>query len=157
METALGPYQEALYAAEHVSIDRVGLSWHRRADVQAYVTNLVESSWFFERWPWFVRCIVERRGHGSRWSTCRPLDDAGPGGRPTEGVILLADGAARQPVVLHELAHLLAPPDAGHGPPFAATLLTLVRAEMGFFAFAEFRDALRAPAPSLFAGIDAAG
>jgi putative metallohydrolase (TIGR04338 family) len=57
-------------------------------------------------------------------------------------VLLLADGGLRQPVVLHELAHLLLPPHAGHGPPFAEVLLELVRHEMGFFAYAELQQAL---------------
>jgi hypothetical protein len=45
---------------------------------------------------------------------------------------------------LHELAHLLAPVESGHGLPFAEVLLELVRHEMGFFAFADFCAALRA-------------
>jgi putative metallohydrolase (TIGR04338 family) len=56
-------------------------------------------------------------------------------------VLLLA--TLRQPVVLHELAHLLSAPGTGHGPRYAETLLTLVRHEMGFPAFAAFYAALR--------------
>ena len=139
----LGELQRELYAAEAESIDRLGISWRRVADAQAYVEGLVRSQWFGSRWPHFVRATVERRGHGSAWSASVPLDAAAPGGRPTEGVILVADGGLRQPTILHELAHLLAPPDAGHGVAFAEVLLTLVRQEMGFFAFAECFHALR--------------
>lgn len=144
---ALGSAQAELYAAEDEAIDRLGIHWSRLADAQRYVDELLGSGWFGERWPHFLRCVVERRGRGSTWSCCHPLDRAGAGGRPTEGVILIADGGLRQPVVLHELAHLLSPRDAGHGVPFAETQLALVRREMGFFAFADYFHALRRRPP----------
>jgi putative metallohydrolase (TIGR04338 family) len=143
MVARLGARQAELYAAEAEAIESLGLSWARLAGAQRYVDGLICSEWFFERWPHFVRCTVERRGSGATWSTSQALDADGPSGCPTEGVLLLAPGCLRQPVVLHELAHLLAPPGVGHGPPFAETLLTLVRHEMGFVAFAELYHALR--------------
>jgi len=146
----LGAAQEALYAAEAESVDGHGIVWPRLADAQDAVDALVGSAWFGARWPHFVRAVVERRGAGARWSTHQALDGDGPGGRPTEGVILVA-GPLRQTVVLHELAHLLLPPGAGHGPGFAETMLTLVRREMGFVAFAEYFHALRRRDP--FRGI----
>jgi len=139
----LAARQSALYAAEHATIDRLGLRWERLADAQAYIDTLIGSAWFFARWPRLVRCVVERRGAGSSWSTCEPLDSAHAGATATEGAILVADGCLTQAVVLHELAHLLLPADVGHEPAFAQTLLTLVRHEMGFFAFAEYYGALR--------------
>ena len=138
----LGTHQAALYAAEAASIAGLGITWARRADAQRYVDGLVGSGWFGTQWPHFHRATVQRRGRGAVWSLGAALDGTGPDGRPTEGVILVA-GPLRQPVVLHELAHLLLPPGAGHGPAFAETLLTLVRAEMGFPAFAELFHALR--------------
>jgi putative metallohydrolase (TIGR04338 family) len=144
MGKALGAHQASLYVAEAETLDGRGRRWHRRAEVQAYVDTLIASAWFTERWPDLLRCTIERRGSGSVWSTCDRLDASGPGGAATEGVILLADGCLTQPVVLHELAHLLLPPHVGHGPVFAETLMTLVRHEMGFFAFADYYYALRA-------------
>jgi putative metallohydrolase (TIGR04338 family) len=138
----LGSHQAALYAAEAVSIAALGITWPRLADAQRYLDGLVGSAWFAGRWPHFRGATVQRRGHRAVWSLGAALDDAGPDGRPTEGAVLVA-GPLRQPVVLHELAHLLLPPGAGHGPAFAETLLTLVRAEMGFPAFAELFHALR--------------
>jgi putative metallohydrolase (TIGR04338 family) len=138
----LAPHQAELYAAEAATIDQVGRRWTRCADAQAYVDRLIASAWFADRWPNMVACTVVRRGSRSAWSTCEHLDAAGPDGRATEGVILLADGALRQPVLLHELAHLLLPPDEGHGLLFAETLLRLVRHEMGFYAFADFYRSL---------------
>ena len=142
MAAALGDRQAALYAAEEESIATLGLRWRRLPDAQAYLDRLVASAWFVNRWPHCVSVAIERRGRGAVWSTCHPLDSAGPGGRPTEGVVLVA-GTLRQPVVLHELAHLLAPPTAGHGPDFAETMLSLVHHEMGFAACTDYLCALR--------------
>jgi hypothetical protein len=138
----LGVGQAALYAAEATTIDRLGRRWSRLRDAQGYLDGLIGSDWFFERWPHFVRATLERRGRGSTWSTCHPLDANGPEGAPTEGVILPAGTAVTQSTILHELAHLLVPPDTGHGPLFADALLALVRREMGFFAFADLQHAL---------------
>jgi putative metallohydrolase (TIGR04338 family) len=138
----LGERQAALYAAEEEALAGLGLRWRRLPEAQAYVDGLVASAWFGDRWPHCVQVTVERRGRGAVWSTCQGLDGDGPGGRPTEGVVFVA-GPLRQPVVLHELAHLLAPPGAGHGPVFAETMLSLVHHEMGLTAFADYLHALR--------------
>jgi hypothetical protein len=138
----LGPEQAATYAAEEATVARCGREWSSVREAQAYLDGLVSSAWFFERWPDFVRATIERRGSGATWSTCHGLDAGGPGGRPTEGVILLAGPVFAQATLLHELAHLLAPPGAGHGAPFTDTLLELIRNEMGFFAFSDLRHAL---------------
>ena len=142
----LGTYQAALYAAEEESIGGLGITWPRLAAAQRDVDRLVASAWFAQRWPHFSHVTIERRGHGAVWSTAVALDRDGPDGAPTEGVVLVA-GALRQPVVLHELAHLLLPRGAGHGPVFAEALLTLVRHEMGFPAFAELFQALKRREP----------
>jgi putative metallohydrolase (TIGR04338 family) len=138
----LGERQQALYAAEEESLAGLGLRWRHRSEAQAHLDGLLSSAWFGDRWPHCVQVTVERRGRGAAWSTCRALDGDGPGGRPTEGVVLVA-GPLRQPVVLHELAHLLAPPGAGHGPEFAETMLSLVHHEMGLTAYADYLHALR--------------
>lgn len=144
MAPRLGEAQADVYAAERDALDGLGRSWRRTREVQAYLDRLVSSPWFEERWPHFVHCAVERRGAGSVYSTNEPLDHAGPDGRPTEGVVLLAGRPLRQEIVLHELAHLLAPPGCGHAMPFVDVQLELVREEMGFFAWAEYRSALAA-------------
>lgn len=138
----LGVAQATVYAAEEATVARWGRTWSTVRDAQAYADGVVGSAWFFERWPALVRVTIERRGSGATWSTCHALDGPGPQGIPTEGVILLAGPVFAQATILHELAHLLLPPDAGHGPEFTATLLELVRREMGFHAFAELRRAI---------------
>ena len=142
MRTRLGTWQAEVYAAEHEALSGRGRRWARVRDAQAYVDALVGSPWFTERWPHFVRCAVERRGSGSVYSTNAVLDRRRVDGAPTEGAVLMADGCLCQEVVLHELAHLLAPPDSGHGPEFLAVQTELVRREMGFYAFVEYREAL---------------
>ena len=138
----LSATQAAVYAAEAATISRCGRKWSNVRGAQSYVDELVTSPWFFDRWPFLVRVTIERRGSGARWSTFHALDTGGPGERPTEGVLLLAGPGYRQATVLHELAHLLAPPGVGHGPEFTEVLLELVRQEMGFFAYTELRAAL---------------
>ena len=142
MTAALGERQAALYAAEEEALAGLGLRWRRRDQAQAYLDGLVASPWFGDRWPHCVHVTVERRGRGAAWSTCQALDRDGPGGRPIEAVVLVA-GPLRQPVVLHELAHLLCAPGSGHGPGFAETMLSLVHHEMGLTAFADYLHALR--------------
>lgn len=136
MSPRLGEQQEALYLVEHETISDLGRRWDRVSEAQVYLSALVNTDWFFNMWPHVLEVRVERRGSGSRWSTCQRW----PGG----GSILVADGALRQPTVLHELAHLLNPPDEGHGDLFARTLLTLLHLEMGLVAYTEFLYGLRA-------------
>jgi putative metallohydrolase (TIGR04338 family) len=138
----LAPHQAALYAAEAETIDVSGRRWLSLGDAQVYLDGLIDSAWFFANWPTLVRATIERRGHGASWSTCHALDAGGPGGTATEGALLVAERTVAQSTLLHELAHLLVPPGSGHGPEFVQTLLTLVRHEMGFFAYAELRRAL---------------
>ncbi|GAC1590730.1 MAG: hypothetical protein NVS3B21_08560 [Acidimicrobiales bacterium] len=144
MAVALGTWQAAVYAAEAASVDRLGRRWPRTSEAQMFLDRLIGSEWFAARWPWLLRCTIERRGSGAVWSTFHALDADGPEGCASEGVLLVAGAPLLEPVVLHELAHLLLPPGTHHGPAFARTLLTLVRHEMGFFAFAELLAALRA-------------
>ena len=138
----LGSHQAVLYTAEDASISKVGRRWSRVRDAQAYLDELIGGDWFGDRWPHLLRCTIERRGAGSVWSASHCLDPDRH--HPTsEGVILVSDKGLTEPVLLHELAHLLAPPDAGHGPPFAQVLLDLVRHQMGVVPYAELLHALR--------------
>ena len=129
-----------------------GRRWRKVIDIQADVDGVLESEWFGQRWPHLLRCAIERRSSGARWSTFQGLDADGPDGRATEGVLLIAPAGLDQLTVLHELAHLVLPPGVGHCVEFAETLLAMVRHEMGFFAYAELRQALRSTAP--FANVE---
>lgn len=138
----LGACQSAVYRAEAEALSGTGRRWRRIEEVRRYVDALVRADWFAERWPDLLDVGVERRGAGARWSLAVAEATGYPGGPCTEGRILVA-GPLSQLVVLHELAHLLAHPDDTHGPVFARIHLELVRQEMGFAAFTDYRDALR--------------
>ncbi|HEV2368890.1 MAG TPA: hypothetical protein VGR90_03390 [Acidimicrobiales bacterium] len=138
---ALGECQAGVYAAE-VALDSYGMGWRRVPQAQSYLDRLVGSEWMAERWPELAGAVVERRGSGAVWSAAVPEETSWPGGPCRFGRILLAGRDLRQAVLLHELAHLLVHPDDTHGAPFVRTHLELVRHEMGFLAFVEYREAL---------------
>lgn len=85
-------------------------------EAQAYVDGLTRSAWFQARW-------------GRRRIEVRFVN--GQGGRGGGSVIRLGVWARQQHVVLHELAHCLAPLASLHNAEFCATFLLLVRHEMG--------------------------
>lgn len=136
-----------MYAAEADALAGRGIRWRRVADAQAYADRLVGSAWFGSRWPHFGRAHIERRGSGATWSACAPVAWDHPGPEPTEAVLFLAPGQVGQTALLHELAHALAGPGDGHSPAFVDVQLELVRHEMGFFAFTDYREALAAHLP----------
>ena len=144
MATRLGVVQAAVYAAEEEALAGAGMTWRRIEEARRYARLLIDREWFAERWPEFGRLHVERRSSGARYSTCAALDgpDPAPTGRPTGAVVLLAPGHLTQAVLLHELAHVLAEGDAGHGQGFLSTQLELVRQEMGIMVWASYRAAL---------------
>ena len=144
MAARLGSVQAAVYAAEEEALAGAGVRWRRVAEAQRYADELVDRAWFAARWPHFGRLQVQRRSSGARYSTCIALEgsEAAPGGLAAEAVVLLAPGHLTQAVLLHELAHVLAPGDSGHGAGFLATQLELVRHEMGVEVWAAFRSAL---------------
>lgn len=144
MGARLAPWQRAVYEAEAEGLHGHGITWRRLPEARRYLQALTGSTWFQERWPHLRCCGLERRGSDSRWSLAHGLDADGAGGLPTEGVILLASGPPTQSVVLHELAHLLTPRGTGHRRPFLDAQLELVRHEMGFFAYSDYRAALAA-------------
>lgn len=134
-----GTYQEACYKAEHV-LDRKTRVFTDIRQVRAYVDALVESEWFYDRWPRLETVTVHRKGSGATWSQAR-------GHGPECGEIFLAPKALDLATVLHELAHLCCSADEGHGLLFVETLLTLVRHEIGFQAWADLYYALRSTKP----------
>jgi putative metallohydrolase (TIGR04338 family) len=144
MAARLGIVQAAVYAAEEEALGGAGVRWRRIGEAQRYAELLVDRDWFAACWPEFGRLHVERRSSGARYSTCAELDGSSrtPTGRPSAAVVLLAPGHLTQAVLLHELAHVLAVGDRGHGPGFLAAQLELVRHEMGVMVWAAYRAAL---------------
>lgn len=88
------------------------------AAVQAYVDSVTSAAWFVRR-----------------WGTTRIIVDAGRGSHANVGrrITVSRNHRRSEAVILHEMAHVLAPwyDVADHGPEFAAILLILVEGVMG--------------------------
>ena len=116
-----------VYTGEAQALERVPqLTFASVAQVQAYIDDLVASPWFLRRWP--PVAVTVKDGRGSR----RARTD----GREW---IALPRAMRREWVVLHELAHCLAPDK--HGPLFCACYLQLVARQLGAEAEAALRGA----------------
>lgn len=137
MRPRLGVAQAAMYSAEKV-LHLQGRAWARLSDVQVYVDSLIDTDWFFENFPEVMTVSLSRCR--SRWSLAGALCEGG-------GDIFIGAGGMTQPVILHELAHLCTPETVGHGPQFAQVYLKLVRHEMGFLAYSDLLNALKATEP----------
>lgn len=125
--------RDLLYAAEDAVDAEIGPALRRWSDVEAFVERVLSSSAYLDRFPDApLDVVVDRRSRGARSSLAIP----------EHATILVRDGSWSALVVLHELAHLVAPPAGrhgdpsadGHGPRFAATLLRLVRDHCGIEA-----------------------
>ena len=124
--------QRAVYAAEDAALTGAGRSFRHLGEVRDYVADLVGSEWWADRWPQVEGIPVA----GSRSGRVAGYAVDGSGG------IRLAHRGLREPVVLHEIAHVVTP-GAGHGPPFVAALLALVRERLGFHAYGALLAELR--------------
>jgi putative metallohydrolase (TIGR04338 family) len=122
--------QQGIYASEEAALTDAGRVFRNLGEVRAYVDDLVASDWWADRWP-HVEAIPVGRSRSGRF-----------GGYAVEGTgeIRLAD--LREPVVLHEIAHVVSP-GAGHGPAFVTALLALVRERLGFHPYGALLAELR--------------
>ncbi|MEW6475921.1 MAG: hypothetical protein AB1679_26995 [Actinomycetota bacterium] len=122
--------QRRVYESEEAALAHAGRAFRHLGEVRAYVADLVASDWWAERWP-DVDAIPVRRSRSGRMS-----------GYAVDGAREIRLASLREPVVLHEIAHVVTP-GAGHGPAFVNALLALVRERLGFHSYgallAEFR------------------
>jgi len=123
--------QLEVYRAEDAALAGRGRAFRGPAEAQRYVDALVASDWWGGRWPEIDRVAVGR-SRSRRWD-----------GYAVAGEHEIRLASREEPVLLHELAHLVTPGD-GHGEAFAAALLDLVRHQMGFHAYGALRHELRA-------------
>ena len=87
--------------------------------MQAWVDGLAATDWFVDRWG--ARAFDVRPGYGHRRATA-----------DEHGVLQMPRWARTELVLLHEVAHCLAPRTcAAHGPEYAGVLLALARRGMG--------------------------
>ena len=88
------------------------------ARMQDYVDEIVGAGWFLARWG--ERAFEVRPGFGHRRATA-----------DEHGVLQMPRWARSELVLLHEVAHCLAPLSAAsHGPEYAGVLLALARRAM---------------------------
>ena len=122
--------QIRIYESEEAALAQAGREFRHLGEVRAYIAELLDSDWWAERWP-EVDSIPVGRSRSGRMS-----------GYAVDGAAEIRLASLREPVVLHEIAHVVTP-GAGHGPAFVDALLALVRERLGFHSYgallAEFR------------------
>ena len=122
--------QLAIYAGEEAALRDTGRVFRDLREVRAYLDDLVASDWWADRWP-HVDAVPVARTRSGRFS-----------GYAVGGTGEIRVGLLREPVVLHEVAHVVTA-GAGHGPPFVDALLALVRERLGFHAYGALLAELR--------------
>jgi putative metallohydrolase (TIGR04338 family) len=122
--------QLLVYAGEDAALADAGRAFRDLSEVRAYVEALVASDWWADRWP-RIDSIPVGRTRSARF-----------GGYAVEETGEIRLGPLREPVLLHEIAHVVTP-GGGHGQDFVDALLALVRERLGFHTYgallAEFR------------------
>jgi putative metallohydrolase (TIGR04338 family) len=122
--------QVNVYACEEAALTGAGRAFRDLRDVRAYLDDLINSDWWADRWP-HVETIAVARTRSERFS-----------GYAVEGSGEIRVGSLSEPVVLHEVAHVVTP-GTGHGPAFVDALLALVRERLGFHAYGALLAELR--------------
>ena len=122
--------QLLIYASEEAALSGVGRRFRHLGEVRVYVAELIASDWWADRWP-HIEAIPVGRSRSSR-----------VGGYAVEGGGEIRLASLREPVVLHEIAHVVTP-GAGHGPAFVAAFLDLVRERLGFHSYGALLAELR--------------
>jgi putative metallohydrolase (TIGR04338 family) len=122
--------QQSVYAGEEAALAGVGRVFRDLREVRAYVDELIRSDWWADRWP-HIEAIPVGRTRSGRFS-----------GYAVEGSGEVRLGSFTEPVLLHEVAHVVTP-GAGHGPAFVEALLALVRERLGFPAYGALLAELR--------------
>lgn len=122
--------QFSVYAGEEAALARAGRAFRDLREVRTYLDDLIGSDWWADRWP-HVEAIQVARTRSGRFS-----------GYAVEGTGEIRVGTLREPVVLHEVAHVVTP-GRGHGPAFVDALLALVRERLGFHAYGALLAELR--------------
>jgi putative metallohydrolase (TIGR04338 family) len=123
-------HQLLVYAGEDAALAGAGRAFRDLREVRAYLDDLVASDWWAERWP-RIDSIPVGRTRSTRF-----------GGYCVDGTGEVRLGTLTEPVLLHEVAHVVTP-GAGHGPAFVTALLALVRERLGFHAYGALLAELR--------------
>lgn len=122
--------QQRLYQCEDVALGGAGREFRHLGEVRAYVADLIAGDWWADRWP-HIEEIPVGRSRSGRFD-----------GYAVEGAGEVRLARLREPVLLHEIAHVVTPGD-GHGPAFTAAFLALVRERLGFHCYGALLAELR--------------
>lgn len=122
--------QRRLYAAEEVALAGLGRDFRHLGEVRSYVEDLVAGDWWADRWPQVEKIAVGRSRSGR------------VAGYAVDGCAEIRLSELREPVLLHEIAHVVTP-GAGHGPAFLTAFLALVRERLGFHSYGALLAELR--------------
>lgn len=122
--------QLSVYAGEDAALAGAGRVFRDLREVRVYLDDLIGSDWWADRWP-HVEAIPVGRTRSGRFS-----------GYAVEDTGEIRVGSLGEPVVLHEVAHVVTP-GGGHGPAFVDALLALVRERLGFHAYGALLAELR--------------
>jgi putative metallohydrolase (TIGR04338 family) len=122
--------QRCVYESEEAALAGAGRVFRDLGEVRDYVAELLDSDWWAERWP-KLDAIPVGRSRSGRMS-----------GYAVDGAGEIRLASLREPVVLHEIAHVVTP-GAGHGPAFVDALLALVRERLGFHSYGALLAELR--------------
>jgi putative metallohydrolase (TIGR04338 family) len=133
--------QLSLYAGEEAALAGTGRVFRDLREVRAYLDELVGTDWWADRWP-HIEAIRAARTRSGRFSGYAVEGSREIRLRTRRQVELPSVGSLAEPVVLHEVAHVVTP-GAGHGPAFVDALLALVRERLGFPAYGALLAELR--------------
>jgi putative metallohydrolase (TIGR04338 family) len=124
--------QEAVYKAQAEVFPFWGRKFEDIHEVEKYLSDILNSTWFFETFGPFPSVSIKEWKDKNRWAGCADAKIF---------TIYLKTGRQYESVVLHELAHILCG-SADHGQCFVDTQLKLIYNTMGFVCFAEYKRAL---------------
>lgn len=127
--------QEAIYRAERVLRGRGRVYGTIRA-AEFDLFAMFHSDWMEANYPFVLTPSLVYKPK-MKWGGC------------TDGSVI-ALRTLEQRILLHEVAHCLAPPDEGHGLVFARTFLILVREFMGFEEYALLKWAIEKEGQHIF-------
>jgi putative metallohydrolase (TIGR04338 family) len=122
--------QRRIYECEEAALRGGGRKFRDLGEVRVYVEDLIASDWWADRWP-RVEKIAVGRSRSGRFA-----------GYAVDGSVEIRLAELREPVLLHEIAHVVTP-GAGHGPAFVTAFLALVRERLGFHSYGALQAELR--------------
>ncbi len=124
--------QEAVYDSQSKVFPFWGQTFYSIHEIASYLTKLMDTEWFFAQFGPTPQVALKEWKDRNRWAGCADAKTF---------TIYLKKGNQAESTILHELAHLLCG-SGDHGQCFVDTQLILIRQQMGFHAYSEYRNAL---------------